>query len=68
MLKARLQCKQRALDIRLKLFGEEHLSSTAGSYSSFRNTQYAQGDLRSVFQPKQLALEIDQIEIVFEVS
>ena len=38
-----LQSTQRALEIRLKLFGEQH-SSTAESYHSLGVTQHEQGD------------------------
>jgi len=47
----------RALDIRLKIFGEEH-SSTADSYHSLGDTQHAQGDFSSALQSKQRALDI----------
>ena len=48
---------QRALDIRLRLFGEEH-SSTAESYLLLGFTQHEQGDLSSALQSKQRALDI----------
>ena len=46
----------RTLDIRLKLFGEEH-SSTADSYHTLGDTQQAQGNF-SAFWSKQRALDI----------
>ena len=52
-----LQSSQRALDIRLKLFGEDH-SSTADSYHSLGLTQHALGDLSSATQSKQRALDV----------
>jgi len=52
-----LQSKQRALDIRLKLFGEEH-PSTADSYHSLGITQHEQGDFSSARQSKKRALDI----------
>ena len=52
-----LQSAQRALDIRLKLFGEEH-ASTADSYHSLGDTQHAQGDFSSALQSAQRALDI----------
>ena len=52
-----LQSKQRALDIRLKLLGEEH-SSTAESYHTLGATQHAQGNFSSSLQSTQRALDI----------
>ena len=52
-----LQSKQRALDISVKLFGEEH-TCTADSYYSLGLTQYAQGDFTSALQSQQGALDI----------
>jgi len=52
-----LQSKQRALDIRFKLFGEEH-PGTADSYHTLGDSQHALGDLSSALQCKQRALEI----------
>ena len=47
--KAALQSKQRELDIRIKLFGEEH-QSTAVSYYSVGITQRELGDFKAAFQ------------------
>ena len=52
-----VQSAQRALNIRLQLFGEEH-SSTAESYHSLGITQHEQGDLSSALQSAQRALDI----------
>ena len=52
-----VQSEQRALDIRLQLFGEEH-SSTADSYHSLGITQHELGDFISALQSKQRALDI----------
>ena len=54
---AALQSKQRALNIKLQLFGEHH-SSTADSYHSLGDTQHAQGDFTSAIQSTQRALDI----------
>ena len=59
-----LQSKQRSLDIRLKLFGEEH-SSTADSYQSLGITQHERGDFPSALQSKRNALDI-RLELVGE--
>ena len=48
---------QRALDIRLRLFGEEH-SSTAESYYSLGIAQYAQRDFSAALQSAQRTLHI----------
>ena len=48
---------KRALDIRLKLFGEEH-SSTADNYYLLGVTQHTQGDFTSAIQSTQRALDI----------
>ena len=53
-----VQSAERALNIRLQLFGEEH-SSTAESYHSLGITQSEQGDLSSALQSKQRALDIN---------
>ena len=52
-----LKSKQRALDIRVKLFGEEHPDS-AKSYFSLGVTQHALGDFLAALQSKQCALDI----------
>jgi len=52
-----LQSAQRALDIRRKLFGEEH-SSTADGYYLLGVTQHELGDFSSALQSKQRALDI----------
>lgn len=52
-----LQSKQRALDIRLELFGEEH-SSTADSYYSLGVTQHEVGDIDAAFKSQQRGLDI----------
>ena len=57
-LTSALQSKQCALDIRLKLSGEQH-SSTADSYHSLGVTQHEQGDVSSALQSKQRALDIN---------
>ena len=55
--KAALQSKQRALDIRIKLFGEEH-QSTADCYYSLWKTQHKMGDFRAALQAHQRFLGI----------
>ena len=52
-----LQSKQRSLNIRLKLFAEEH-SSTADSYHSLSVTQHELGDYSSALQSAQRALHL----------
>ena len=52
-----LQSKQRALDIRVKLFKEEH-PDTAKSYFSIGVTQHALGNFSSALQSHQRALDI----------
>ena len=52
-----LQSKQRALDIRVKLFGEEH-SDTAQGYYELGVTQHQLGDFTSALQSIQRALDI----------
>ena len=59
-LSSTLQSEQRALDIRLELFGEEH-SSTAESYHALGVTQHELGDFSSAVQSKQRALDIRRI-------
>jgi len=54
-----LQSKQRAIDIGLKLFGEEH-PSVAESYSELAIIQKAQGEDASARQSEQHALDIIQ--------
>ena len=44
-----LQSNQRALDIRIKLFGEEH-ESTADSFRQLGVTQHMMGDFTSALQ------------------
>ena len=55
--KAALQSKQRALDIRINLFGEEH-QSTADCYDSLGITQHELGDFKAALQSYQRAVEI----------
>ena len=52
-----LESHQRALGIRLKLFGEKH-ASTADSYYSLGNTQYKMNDFASALEYHQRALGI----------
>ena len=52
-----LQSHQRALAIRIKLFGEEH-ESTADSYRQLGVTQSKMGDFTSALQSHQRALAI----------
>ena len=51
-----LQFTQRALEIRIKLFGEEH-QSTADCYYSLGITQHKMGDFKEDLQFTQRALE-----------
>ena len=53
--KAALQSHQRALAIRIKLFGKEH-ESTADSYFSLGVTQHQMHDYNAAQQSKQRAL------------
>ena len=55
--KAALQCHQRALAIRIKLFGEEH-ESTADSYRELGVTQYQMHDYNTALQSYERALAI----------
>ena len=55
--KAALQSKQRGLDIRIKLFGEQH-RRTADSYYSLGITQRKVGDFEASLQNHQRALGI----------
>jgi len=57
VLSSALQSKQRALDIRLELFGEEH-ASTAESYHSLGTTRHELGDFSSALSFAQRALDI----------
>ena len=52
-----LQCEQRALEIRLEQYGEDH-SSTADSFLSLGATQYANGDFPSSLHSTQRVLDI----------
>ena len=52
-----LQCHQRALAIRIKLFGEEH-ESTADSYRQLGVTQYQMHDYNTALQSYERALAI----------
>ncbi|KAL9973818.1 hypothetical protein ACROYT_G020321 [Oculina patagonica] len=52
-----LESKKRALDIRRKLFGDEH-SQTADSYHTVGITQYTLGDFNSALESAKLALDI----------
>ena len=54
---AALQSSQRALDIRIKLFGEED-ESTADSYMHLAVTQHKMHDYHAALQSKQRALAI----------
>ena len=54
---AALQSKQRALAIRIKLFGEEH-ESTADSYKTLGVTQHEMNDYKAALQSHQRALAI----------
>ena len=54
---AALQSKQRALAIRIQLFGEDH-KSTADSYKTLGVTQHEMQDYRAAFQSHQRALAI----------
>ena len=54
---AALQSHQRALAIRIKLFGEEH-ESTADSYRQLGVTQYNMHDYSAALQSHQRALAI----------
>ena len=55
--KAALQSHQRALAIRIKLFGEEH-ESTADSYRELGVTQYQMHDYNTALQSYERALAI----------
>ena len=55
--KAALQSHQRALTLRIKLFGEEH-ESTADSYMDLGVTQHQMHDYEAALQSKQRALAI----------
>ena len=59
-----LQFTQRALEIRIKLFGEEH-QSTADCYYSLGITQHKKGDFKAAVKSKQRALKI-RIELYGE--
>ena len=52
-----LQSKQRALDIGIELFSEEHQDTTQ-SYSSIGDTQHVSGNYSSALQSKQRVLDI----------
>ena len=52
-----LHFEQRALEIRIELFGEDH-STTADTYLSLGATQYAKGDFSSSLHSTQRALDI----------
>ena len=51
------QSKQHALDVRRKLFGEEH-AHTSDSYHSLKITQHELDDNTSALRSKQHALDI----------
>ena len=53
----KLYSEKRALDIRLRLFGEEH-RKTADSFHKVGVTQHSLGDYISVLEPKNHALDI----------
>ena len=55
--KAALYSKERALAIRIKLFGEEH-ESTADSYRTLGVTQHAMHDYKAAVQSRQRASAI----------
>ncbi|XP_068752729.1 LOW QUALITY PROTEIN: uncharacterized protein [Montipora capricornis] len=52
-----VQSMQQALDLRIKLFGEDH-TSVAKSYHSLGVTQHSLGDFTSALQSKQRALDV----------
>ena len=52
-----LESKKRALNIRLKVLGEEH-SQTADSYHSLGVTQHSLGDFVSALESNKRALNI----------
>ena len=52
-----LQCHQRALDIRVELFSEEH-PDTAKRYVNLGVTQHALGNFSSALQSDKRALDI----------
>ena len=52
-----LQAHQRALHIRIKLFGEEH-QSTADCYNELGITHHKMGDFKAALQSKQRELDI----------
>ena len=54
---AALDSRQHVLDIRLKLFGEEH-PSTANSYHNLGTTQHSLGNFNAALDSKQHALDI----------
>ena len=56
-LTSALQSNQRALDVRLELFGEKH-EKTADSYDSLATTQLTTNELMSALQAHQRALDI----------
>ena len=56
-LDAALDSKQHALNIRLKLFGEEH-ANTADSYHNLGTTQHSLGNFNAALDSKQHALDI----------
>ena len=55
-----LQSDQNALDIRRKLFGEDHVS-TGDSYYSLGITQHCLGDYTTALQSHQKALDVRRI-------
>ena len=54
---AALDSEKRALNFRLKLFGEEHVD-TAYSYHNIGTTQHLLGDFNEALDSKQHALDI----------
>ncbi|XP_068751516.1 uncharacterized protein [Montipora capricornis] len=52
-----MQSHQRALDVRIKLFGEDH-ASIADSYHLLGVTEHSSGDFTSALQSKQRALHV----------
>ncbi|CAB4031895.1 kinesin light chain-like [Paramuricea clavata] len=55
--KSALESHQHALQIRLKLFGEDH-SDTAANYDNIGDTQHEMKDYKSALESKQKALQI----------
>ena len=56
--KSSLESDQHALQIRLKLFGEDHSDCTARSYNNIAITQHEMKDCKSALESDQHALQI----------